>query len=332
MKLLYTIGLILTMVVALSAEVGTDSLIASQDNTLYEHAEGKISNGSGSHFFVGKNKDGLIRRGVLKFDLTTLPENIEIQSAILRLSVAITEDTTPMDHHLHAITQDWGEGFSNADDSTDDGNGASAMKFDATWLHTFFATDGDPTWDNPGGDFEATPTDTLSIGNTGIYALPLNKVAVDLIQLWYENPDTNFGFILIGNESDNSTTRTFNSREQDNLPSLPQLKITYEVITGIGDITTVPGEFNLEANYPNPFNPSTTIRYQIDKDGIVNLDIFNAVGQRIRVLDSGFKNTGDHTAVWDGRNDAGISVPSGTYFYRLQAGSSQQVKKMLLVK
>ena len=331
MKLLITIGFILTMVVSLSAETGIDSLIASQDNTLYEHAEGKISNGSGSHFFVGKNKDGLIRRGVLKFDLTTLPENIEIQSAILRLSVALTEEITPFDHYLHAISQDWGEGFSNADDSTN-GDGAPAMKFDATWLHPFFAIDGDPTWDNPGGDFEATPTDTLSIGNTGVYYFSLNEVTVDLIQLWYENPDTNFGFILIGNESESSTFRTFNSREQENLLSRPQLKITYEVITGIGDITSVPGEFNLEANYPNPFNPSTTIRYQIDKDGIVNLDIFNAVGQQIRVLDSGFKNTGEHTAVWDGRNDAGEVLSSGIYLIKLISDQFTESRKMLFLK
>ena len=85
-------------------------------------------------------------------------------------------------------------------------------------------------------------------------------------------------------------------------------------------------------NYPNPFNPSTTICYSVPKDGEVNLAIYNAKGQLINTLISGYRNKGNYQIVWQGKDAKGSSVASGLYFTRLVSGGKTITKKMLLMK
>jgi hypothetical protein len=85
-------------------------------------------------------------------------------------------------------------------------------------------------------------------------------------------------------------------------------------------------------NYPNPFNPTTTIRYSMAREGNVVLVVYNVSGQRIRTLVNEPKPAGTYSTVWDGRNDGGRSVATGIYFYRLNAGSFSEVRKMILLR
>jgi len=94
----------------------------------------------------------------------------------------------------------------------------------------------------------------------------------------------------------------------------------------------VPGEFRLHQNFPNPFNPSTTISYHIPEAGPVSLDIYNIRGQAVRHLVSGMRPAGWHSVVWDSRDDAGGPVASSIYFYRLRAGHRTDTRKMALVR
>ncbi len=95
----------------------------------------------------------------------------------------------------------------------------------------------------------------------------------------------------------------------------------------------LPEHFALFENYPNPFNPSTTIRYELPKSVPVQLTIHNLLGQRVRTLINGAtKAPGVYSIVWDGRDNAGLPVASGVYFYRLKAGNFVKTKKMLLLK
>jgi hypothetical protein len=98
------------------------------------------------------------------------------------------------------------------------------------------------------------------------------------------------------------------------------------------EISMVPSEFGLDQNYPNPFNPTTTIKYRIAQDASVNLVIYNMQGQKIRSLVAQEQKAGYYSIVWDGRNDAGQSVASGLYLYRVQAGSFVASNKMMLIK
>jgi hypothetical protein len=85
-------------------------------------------------------------------------------------------------------------------------------------------------------------------------------------------------------------------------------------------------------NYPNPFNPSTTIAFQTAQNGEARLTVFNLKGQFVRELNSGYLPKGDHSVLWDGRDDCGNAVASGLYFYRLQTREASITKRMLLMK
>jgi hypothetical protein len=95
---------------------------------------------------------------------------------------------------------------------------------------------------------------------------------------------------------------------------------------------TIPSEVNLEGNYPNPFNPSTTIQYGIPADGLVSLKIYNTLGQEVVTLVDGFQSAGYHSATWDGRNASGNTVSTGIYLYRLVAGDVVKTARMILSK
>ena len=85
-------------------------------------------------------------------------------------------------------------------------------------------------------------------------------------------------------------------------------------------------------NYPNPFNPTTTIRYSLPEAAQVRLAIYNVLGQEVRVLVDAVENAGIYSAKWDGRDAFGHEVTTGMYLYRLEAGSNLAVRKMMLVK
>jgi flagellar hook assembly protein FlgD len=88
----------------------------------------------------------------------------------------------------------------------------------------------------------------------------------------------------------------------------------------------------LYPNYPNPFNPTTTIRYDLSGGGPVRLTVFDITGALVRTLVDGERPAGIHEATWDGRDEKGREVASGVYFYRLEAGDYARTRKMLLVK
>ena len=88
-----------------------------------------------------------------------------------------------------------------------------------------------------------------------------------------------------------------------------------------------PASFELNQNYPNPFNPSTVISYSVPSASNVKLSIYNTLGQTVKVLESGFKPAGNYSATF---NTTGL--PSGVYFYKLEAGQFSQIKKMILMK
>ncbi len=95
---------------------------------------------------------------------------------------------------------------------------------------------------------------------------------------------------------------------------------------------TVPMDYALFQNYPNPFNPTTTVEFQVPQTAEVTLKIYNTLGQEVRTLFSGQLDGGRYKAEWDGLNDAGIQMSSGTYIYRMISGEFVQSKKMVLVK
>ena len=90
--------------------------------------------------------------------------------------------------------------------------------------------------------------------------------------------------------------------------------------------------FELYQNAPNPFNPSTTIRYTLAEASDVRLTIYNSLGQRVRVLVNSGQSQGAYSVAWDGRDHLGREVSSGLYLYQLEAGANVSVRKMVFAK
>ena len=111
-------------------------------------------------------------------------------------------------------------------------------------------------------------------------------------------------------------------------------KLTFSGITAVGSEkwAIVMKTFTLLQNFPNPFNPSTTITFTIPEPGNVEVRIFNITGQLVKTLESTFRTSGTHVLVWDGRNDGGQAVASGAYLYQVDFDNSMLTQKMLLVK
>ncbi|MBL7148610.1 MAG: T9SS type A sorting domain-containing protein [Candidatus Cloacimonetes bacterium] len=110
------------------------------------------------------------------------------------------------------------------------------------------------------------------------------------------------------------------------LTSIPLVDIDDEVITDIPEVSELLG------NYPNPFNPSTTISFSIPEESKVKVIVYNIKGQKVKQLVSDQLSAGKHTVIWNGRDSNDKRVGSGIYFYKLEAGRFEKVKKMILIK
>ena len=100
----------------------------------------------------------------------------------------------------------------------------------------------------------------------------------------------------------------------------------------VGDNDLIPEKFALYANYPNPFNPTTTISYDLSEQAQVTLGIYDILGKQIKTLVNQSQDAGNRTVFWDGRDDLGRTVSAGVYLYQIKAGEFTQTRKMLLLK
>ena len=190
----------------------------SKDNTLYEFvpADGDLSNALGFHFFAGETGMGDLRRGVLAFDIAgNIPAGSTILGVTLSLNMSRTSSDTARNVELHSLLADWGEGTSQA--SGDEGMGAPATPNDATWRHRFFDT---IFWTTEGGDFAPTISASQSVGAIGVYTWSAPQMVAD-VQFWLDDPTgSNFGWLVLGDESAAATAKRFDTRESATPPVL----------------------------------------------------------------------------------------------------------------
>jgi hypothetical protein len=99
-------------------------------------------------------------------------------------------------------------------------------------------------------------------------------------------------------------------------------------ITGVAQTnSTIPRRFELYQNFPNPFNPSTTIKYDLPKESRVKIVVYDILGREVARLVDEMKKAGSYQVVWEANR-----LASGVYFYRLQAGNFCETKKLILMK
>ena len=203
----------------------------SRDNTIYEES-GSDSSGNGAFFFSGKlgpHRSEALRRALLFFDIVNgdgqnagIPAGSTINDVTLTLHISRSRPGN-QSMAVHKLTQDWGEeGSFNAGFGGTGGKGGNAQTNDATWTHRFFDTP--MTWMNLGGDFESSASDTASVGESGDATWSSAQMIAD-VQDWLDNPISNSGWILIGNESTQKSAKRFNSRQNGN--NRPTLTIDF---------------------------------------------------------------------------------------------------------
>lgn len=314
-----TLLLALAATLTFSTAAAQIAVAPSKDNTLYETAGGDRSNGAGEHLFAGHSAgvEDKSFRAVLAFDVVgQLPLDAALDSVQLRLHMSRTiagEQTI----RVHRLLSDWGEGDSDA--SANEGTGTAPDTDDATWLHTFFDTG---FWETPGGDFEATASAEQQVDGEGTYTWSSPALTRDVLD-WMENPDANFGWILIGNEAETSTAKRFDSRENGTEANRPQLILYSDDLTAREDhperLTA-----RLVGNHPNPFSAQTTITVALNQPQQIHLAVYDVLGRQVTTLLEGTYH-GTQQVVFDAE-----ALPAGVYFYRLQAQGRQQQKAMVV--
>lgn len=216
-----------------------------KDNSIY--SENNNSNGLGELFSgrTGILNGNNFRRALIKFDLSSIPVGATITNVTLMVNVSSDSPGAGTEtYRIHGLTKDWGEGT-----SLGGGTGAPAVAPDATWNQAMFGTS---SWTTPGGDFTASVA-SLNISGIGNRTFLSTSNFVSLVQEWLDNPASNNGLILIGDETISNTARRFGSKE---VGIKPLLSVTWSPPLSTED-------FSLEkfTIFPNPSN--TEIKLQL---------------------------------------------------------------------
>jgi hypothetical protein len=100
----------------------------------------------------------------------------------------------------------------------------------------------------------------------------------------------------------------------------------------VKQLAEIPNDYMLSNNYPNPFNPTTSITFSIPENSDVLLEVYNSLGERVRMLVNDNYSSGSYSTIWNGRDDFGYEVNSGVYIYRIVAANFVDSKRMILMK
>lgn len=226
-------GLVIVTALGIGSAQAADttlSVTASQDTSIYFGTPDAPTraDGAGDFLWLSVTAEGLVRRLLLKFDVSAIPAGSVVKAATLTLYESMSRDNH--DVSVHRLLAAWGEGASNAGGA---GTGAPAMAGDATWLHRFYPA---TFWATPGGDFDpavsavrlvAYPNATYSWsaalpGAGG----PAPRLVQD-VQAWVDTPSANHGWILVGKETGSQNAKRFQSRNNAVAQARPLLSVVY---------------------------------------------------------------------------------------------------------
>jgi hypothetical protein len=217
-----------------AAWADTVSITSDRDNTLYQDETGMTGNGLGESFFVGKTGQGLIRRGLIRFNIGgAVPAGATITGVTLDLNMSMSISAEE-EIGLFRALKDWGEGTSvaNLPGNIGGGQGTAATHDDATWLYTFYNT---AQWGTPGGsasgaspDYVGTASGTAMVGQVSqVYTWGSTPGMVADVQSWLDSPASNFGWFVIGGEEATGTAKRLDSKDNEEPTNRPRLTITF---------------------------------------------------------------------------------------------------------
>ncbi len=311
MKKIY-FALILVMATALSlfSQTVEVEVTPDMDNTIFIDSD--LSNGLGEFIFAGTTNKNVKKRALVKFDLTeAVPEGIAVDSVVLTL---VPDKVKPGDTEvkMHRLTTEWGEGTSKSVGG--DGKGGPATKDDATWNFSKFSTD---RWIKKGGDFanETSASNAVSLGTDAVFRSALLTLDVNF---WLEDPSKNFGWIIIGDESQTATSVKFSSKDHKIIEQWPVLKLYYTGATSIDERNHIkPDLLVYQGN-----DLGNIYILNGGETGSSKVEIFSVTGTRV------FSN---QVELLSGENSlvTGIQKP-GIYIYRISSNGTPSSGKLLI--
>ena len=189
-------------------QIDSIKFIPTKDNSIFSEGN-NLSDGSGLFMYVGRTNNTSVvqvRRALIRFDVSTVPVNAQIQSVKLTLTTlkAAGNSITPHNFTLHKLLSNWGEGTSNGN-----GSGAAATINDATWQNTFYPAS---NWVISGGDFVNNASAT-AVGILNEFTEWSSTQMINDVNTWIANPSANFGWIIRGQEDTRGSAKAFASRE-----------------------------------------------------------------------------------------------------------------------
>ena len=200
----------------LEAELASAAALlpVSQDASIF--ADEPTSSISDGRVFVGRTRNRSVRRGLVQFDMSDIPRGSIINSVELTMRISENQQSN-VAIDLHRLQASWGEGNQRGNGR---GRPGPATESDATWRHRFFATE---FWTNEGGDFVANASATARTGSTITWSSA--RMQAD-VQSWLNNPESNFGWILIGDEETPQSVQALFSKEAGETQR-PVLSVVY---------------------------------------------------------------------------------------------------------
>ncbi|MBZ0199056.1 MAG: T9SS type A sorting domain-containing protein, partial [Ignavibacteriaceae bacterium] len=169
--------------------------------------------------------------------------------------------------------------------------------------------------------------------NENSSALSSVEIFNDYDGTWFDveqGPQLNFGRTYPVAEYVNGYIYVLGGYNENNEPE-SAIEILTATVMSVNAVSH-PTEYKLMQNYPNPFNPETNISFSLPHSGFVSVDVYNCVGEKAVNLISGNINAGTHNIKWNGKDDAGNSMPSGIYLLKLSCNSFSETKKMMLLR
>jgi hypothetical protein len=217
------------VLLAAAGPAGADQVVLAPaaDTTIYRNAAlptEPYSNGIGDGLFVGRtsNNADVTQRSIIRFNLSAIPAGSIVTAAELTFSV-ISGGTglTSAPVRLQKAAESWGTGASNSFG----GSGASSQANDASWFHRFYPG---TLWATVGGSYSATVSATVNVPRTQGSVVRFNTAGVVAdVQAWVNNPATNFGWFVLGNETTRGSARRLASSEHVTASIRPSLRVTF---------------------------------------------------------------------------------------------------------
>ncbi|MBN2412255.1 T9SS type A sorting domain-containing protein [candidate division KSB1 bacterium] len=326
------------MVLSNTGNADQIQLNPGKDNTIYSD-QVTNSNGAGPYLHVARSCGEIyLRRALIAFEIAgNIPSGSTINSAAFTMRLnksSLSGNSSSV--KLYRLLSDWGEGGSNA--GTSGGQGAPAQTGDATWTYTFYSTS---FWSAAGGDFNGFYSATKTVGSSAIfYTWGTTAQMVSDVQGWLDNPDSNFGWIIIGDESIDYTGKRFCSRDNSTASYRPVLTVDYTPPVEVTFVNGADASLNFYPGAPTP--PQNDWPFgQFSLSAAVEGVVFNSVDITIGGSFNGLSgstpfqlfaaNSNDYgsassigadaagsggTVSFTGLNDA---LPAGTRYYWLTA-------------